>query len=223
MATSSETKRLKALARKEEALRQRGYVHVAGVDEAGRGPLAGPVVSAACILPPGLLIEGIDDSKKISAEKRSALYEKLTNNPDIFYGIGVVEAILIDHLNILRATFEAMVAAVVKLNIKPDYILVDGPKSPFTDIVSEAVIDGDALCLSIAAASIIAKEYRDRLMHDYDDAFPLYGFAKHKGYGTEEHLIALKKHGPCPIHRMSFAPVRMASDPKRFSQEEFQF
>jgi ribonuclease HII len=203
-----EIQRLKALAVLEDELRRRGFLQIAGVDEAGRGPLAGPVVAAACILPEGLFIEGMNDSKQLTSEKREEIYQKLIDHPEVCYGVGVVDAIIIDQINILQATFKAMVAAVAKLKKKPDYILVDGNKTPFAKIPSEPIIDGDAKCLSIAAASVLAKETRDRMMREFDLTWPEYGFKSHKGYGTPQHLEALEKHGPCPIHRLTFDPLR---------------
>lgn len=192
----------------EEAARQSGYRVIAGVDEAGRGPLAGPVVAAACILPKGLIIDGIDDSKKLSAAQRDSHFETLTQNPDIFYGIAVVDAQVIDQINILQATFKAMLIAIDALPQKPDYVFVDGPFLPSASITGKAVVEGDSLVQSISCASVLAKVTRDRLMREYDVKWPMYGFAKHKGYGTSEHLSAIKEHGPCPIHRMSFSPFR---------------
>ncbi|MES2344469.1 MAG: ribonuclease HII [Chlamydiota bacterium] len=180
---------------------------VAGVDEAGRGPLAGPVVAAACTFSQEVLIEGIDDSKKLSAKKRFELYEKLIHHPGVDYGVGIIDAIIIDEINILQATFRAMIMAVAQLKNKPDYLLVDGPHLPKIDILGEGVIGGDGLSILIAAASIIAKETRDRIMRDYHLKWPQYGFDQHKGYGTKKHLDALELYGPCPIHRNSFRPV----------------
>lgn len=192
----------------EESAYREGRRLIAGVDEAGRGPLAGPVVAAACILPRGLQIEGIDDSKKLTPEKRAELYELLTNHPDVIFGIGIIESLQIDEMNILRASLHAMALAVQDLSQEPDYLLVDGNHLPPTHIVSKAVIKGDSRSISIGAASIIAKHKRDLLMIEYHKEFPQYGFQKHKGYGTKMHLEALKIHGPCPIHRVSFEPVK---------------
>jgi ribonuclease HII len=192
----------------EESAYNAGRRLVAGVDEAGRGPLAGPVVAAACILPRGLQIEGVDDSKKLTPEKREELYHVLTTHPDIHYGIGILESVVIDEINILRAALRAMALAVGELDVEPDYLLIDGNHLPPTHIAVKAVIKGDSRCLTIGAASIIAKHHRDLLMKQYHKKYPHYGFDRHKGYGTKGHVEALKAYGPCPIHRTSFEPVR---------------
>jgi ribonuclease HII len=203
-----ERQRLEALTEYEARARSRGFAFIAGVDEAGRGPLAGPVVAAACILPPGLLIEGINDSKQLLPSQRSVLFQQLISTPEIFYAIGVVDALKIDQVNILNATLEAMAMAIAGLAQRPDYLLIDGNRMPPTDIPGEEIIKGDALSLSIAAASILAKEARDRMMQDFHLQWPHYRFDRHKGYGTKEHLIALEKFGPCPIHRKTFEPIK---------------
>ena len=185
-----------------------GHCLIAGVDEVGRGPLAGPVVAAACILPRDLEIEGVDDSKKLTPKKRLELYHFLTSHPDIVYGIGVLESREIDRLNILRASLKAMAMAIQDLETQPDFLLIDGMHMPPTHIAGKAVIKGDSVSLTIGAASIIAKEFRDQLMAEYHKQYPLYGFDRHKGYGTKEHLKALSLHGPSPIHRTSFEPIR---------------
>ena len=192
----------------EESAYNAGRRLIAGVDEAGRGPLAGPVVAAACILPRGLQIEGIDDSKKLTPEKREELYHVLTNHPDIHYGIGILESTVIDKINILQAALRAMALAVGELEVEPDYLLIDGNHLPPTHIAAKAVIKGDSRSLSIGAASIIAKHYRDILMKQFHEKYPHYGFDRHKGYGTKGHVEALRAYGPCPIHRTSFEPVR---------------
>lgn len=197
----------------EEKAYSEGRRLIAGVDEAGRGPLAGPVVAAACILLRGLQIEGIDDSKKLTPEKREELYHILTTHPDVLYGIGIVENVLIDEINILRASLHAMALAVKELPKQPDYLLIDGNHLPPTQIASKAVIKGDRYSISIGAASIIAKHKRDLLMVEYHKKYPNYGFNKHKGYGTKVHVEAIKLHGPCPIHRMSFEPVKSLTSP----------
>jgi ribonuclease HII len=192
----------------ERHLRAQGYVVIAGVDEAGRGPLAGPVVAAACILPEGLCLKGIDDSKKLTQRQREELYLRIQKNPEILSGVGVVGAVIIDQVNILRATMMAMVAAVAALRLQPDYALVDGRQLPQLEIPAQGVIRGDSLSQSIMAAAIVAKCTRDQMMRDFHLQWPLYGFQDHKGYGTDRHIAALKQHGPCPIHRKTFEPVK---------------
>ncbi len=194
------------LARAEERFAAGARI-VAGVDEAGRGPLAGPVVAAAVVLAPGAAWEDLDDSKKLDEKTRDALYARILAEARAF-GWGVVGARTIDHMNIRRASLEAMRRAVQGLRLQPDLVLVDG-----RDLIpghagrQEAVIDGDATMLSIAAASVVAKVVRDRIMARLDRVWPDYGFARHKGYGTPEHLAALDRVGPCPLHRYSFSPV----------------
>jgi ribonuclease HII len=192
---------------RERALRARGIFLVAGVDEAGRGPLAGPVVAAAVILPDDCAIEGLNDSKKLTVKKREHFHAMLTVRADIHWGIGQADVAEIDRLNILRATHLAMARAVVALPRKPDHALVDGLPVRGLPVPHTALVAGDTLSLSIAAASIIAKVTRDRLMTALDAEYPQYGFARHKGYGVREHLEALRNHGPSPVHRRSFQPV----------------
>ena len=192
---------------------EQGHHFIAGVDEVGRGSLAGPVVAVACILSKDLKIEGIKDSKKLTPKAREALCDSLVSDPDVFYGIGIVDCDLIDKMNILRASLHAMVVAVGGLAKVPDYLLVDGNHLPPLSIPSKAVIKGDCHSVSIGAASIIAKHKRDRLMIDYHEKYPQYHFDKHKGYGTKIHIEALKRYGPCPIHRISFAPVKSLTFP----------
>ena len=174
---------------------------IAGVDEAGRGPLAGPVICAACIMG-DCYIEGIDDSKKLSEKKREYLYDNITNNCRA-YAVGIIDEKTVDELNIYQATKIGMEKAVKSLSIMPDIVLIDAMK---LDIEQSqlSLVKGDATSYAIAAASIIAKVTRDRMMREYDAMYPEYGFAKHKGYGTAEHIAALKKYGPCPIHRRTF-------------------
>ena len=203
-----ERKRLESMMIWERNTIKRGYKRIAGVDEAGRGPLAGPVVAAACILPEDTLIEGIDDSKKLSVSERSQVFQKILSLSDLDYGIGIVDSLIIDQINILQATFQAMLIAISRLSQKPDFLLVDGDKMPSAHLPGQAIIQGDSLSQSIAAASIIAKETRDQLMRAFDEQWPQYHFSAHKGYATEEHLLAIQKYGPCPIHRMSFAPLK---------------
>lgn len=188
----------------EHAAYQEGIDLVCGVDEAGRGPLAGPVCAAAVILPRDLEIEGLNDSKKLSDKRRRALYEVITEQA-ISYGIAMVDEKVIDEINILQATFLAMRQAVLQLSEKPALALVDGNREPdFGDIPIKTIIKGDSLSANIAAASILAKVTRDRFMEEQDAIYPQYGFCVHKGYGTKAHYEALRTYGPCPIHRRSF-------------------
>ena len=188
----------------------RGFRRVAGVDEAGRGPLAGPVVAAAVVLPRRCRLEGLRDSKLLSERQREHLYvQLLTAAVDI--GVGVVDAEVIDELNILEATRLAMVQAIHHLTPVPDYLLLDAVVLPGIAAEQRAVIKGDRLCRSIAAASVVAKVLRDRLMVRAHVRYPQYGFLAHKGYGTAEHLRQLQRYGPCDLHRRSFAPVREAA------------
>ena len=188
----------------EHAAYQDGIDLVCGVDEAGRGPLAGPVCAAAVILPRDLEIEGLNDSKKLSDKRRRALYEVITEQA-ISYGIAMVDEKVIDEINILQATFLAMRQAVLQLSEKPALALVDGNREPdFGDIPIKTIIKGDSLSANIAAASILAKVTRDRFMEEQDAIYPQYGFCVHKGYGTKAHYEALRTYGPCPIHRRTF-------------------
>ena len=185
-----------------EAARE-GFACVCGVDEAGRGPLAGPVCAAAVILPPDIQIEGLNDSKKLTDKKRRALYDVITEQA-VSYGIAFADEQEIDEINILQATFLAMRRAFEKLTVTPDIALIDGNRAPGLSCRERTVVHGDALSASIAAASILAKVTRDRLMEEYDAQYPQYGFAVHKGYGTQRHYAALREFGACPIHRQSF-------------------
>jgi ribonuclease HII len=191
----------------EREARQKGFGLIAGVDEAGRGPLAGPVVAAACTIPEGTYFPGIDDSKKLTPKQRKILFEKITSDSNVQFGVGIVSHIEIDRINILQATIQAMLEALAKLCKQPQYILVDGLELKHGAVPCQKIVGGDGLSHSIAAASIIAKETRDRLMEEEHKKWPEYGFSSHKGYGTEKHLEALAKYGPCPIHRMTFAPL----------------
>lgn len=204
----NEKKRLKQLTLFEEDARTSGFRKIAGIDEAGRGPLAGPVVAAACIIPQTILLSGVDDSKKLTARQREDVFERICKDSRIQYGIGIIEPALIDEINILQATIRAMLMAVSLLPDPPDYLLVDGMQLTQSAIPSQKIIKGDAKSQSIAAASIIAKVTRDRLMCEYDKAYPQYGFSKHKGYGTAEHLLAIRQFGPCLIHRLTFEPIK---------------
>ena len=188
---------------------EKGYSCVAGVDEAGRGPLAGPVVAAACILPLDHSIAGIKDSKQLSAQQRRKVFEAIKNDVSIHYGVGIVEVPDIDRINILQASLLAMKIAIEALSLSPDFVLVDGNKKiPGLQIEQKAIIQGDALSLSIGAASIIAKEVRDAIMLQIHQKWPVYGFDKHKGYATKEHINAINAHGPCNEHRKSFDPIK---------------
>lgn len=187
----------------EAGLWREGMERIAGVDEAGRGPLAGPVVAAAVIFPPGVWIEGVDDSKRLTPSRRERLFEVISKCA-LGVGVGVVGPAAIDDMNILRATLQAMAEAVAGLAPQPQCLLVDGLHVPEAAVPARALVDGDARCFSVAAASIIAKVTRDRLMMGYDAEFPGYGFARHKGYGTKEHREAIRRLGLCPIHRRSF-------------------
>lgn len=196
-----------SLNKREKELREAGFNYIAGIDEAGRGPLAGPVVAAAVVLDPQKPILGLDDSKNLTENKREELYDVI-HNKACSIGIGIINNKMIDKINILQATFKAMQAAIDNLNKSPDYILVDGNREiPDIDIRQETIIDGDCLVNAIAAASIIAKVYRDRLIGEYHNTYPEYGFDRNKGYGTREHIEALRKHGPTSIHRYSFSIV----------------
>lgn len=192
-----------------------GHLHVAGIDEAGRGPLAGPLVVAAVTLPPQALVAaaaaefaGLTDSKKLTQKKREFFFLAITRHPAARVGIAIVPVEEIDTVNILRATHAGMRRAASRLLPDVDFLLVDGLPVPDLPRPAEAIVEGDGKSLLIAAASVVAKVTRDRLMLELDAKYPAYGFAKHKGYGTAEHLAALDRHGPCPIHRRTFMPVR---------------
>ena len=187
----------------ESELNEQGYASVCGVDEAGRGPLCGPVVAAACILPAGLVIEGLNDSKKLTAKRREALFDFICENA-IAYCIAEASVEEIDRLNILEADLLAMRRAIDGLSQKADFALIDGNVARDFQIPARAVVHGDAISPSIAAASILAKVTRDRQCIELDAAYPQYGIAKHKGYGTKAHMDALRKYGPAPIHRKQF-------------------
>ena len=199
-----EIERLNLLKVEENKLYEKNYQFICGIDEAGRGPLAGPVVVGAVILPKDSFIEGVNDSKKVSEKKREKLYEIITSEA-IAYSVGIVDHKKIDEINILNATKLAVKIAIEGLNQKPDILMVDALNNMDTDgIPYMSIIKGDAKCYSIAAASIIAKVTRDRIMREWDTVYPLYGFAKHKGYGTASHILAIKENGPCSIHRKTF-------------------
>lgn len=187
----------------EESCYAKGYKLVCGVDEAGRGPLAGPVCAAAVILPPNADIPGLNDSKKLSDKRRRELFP-IIKEQALAYGIAFADESEIDEINILQATFRAMEKAVSALSVKPDYVLVDGNKLPQLPVEAQAVVHGDSLSASIAAASVLAKVTRDDIMLEMARTYPDYGFEIHKGYGTKAHYDALRTHGPCKIHRMTF-------------------
>lgn len=186
----------------KEAL-AKGYKSVCGVDEAGRGPLAGPVCAAAVILPEGVIIDGVNDSKKLSEKKRESLFDVIREQA-LSYSIAYATVDEIEEINILNATMLAMHRAIDGLDIKADYAMIDGNKIPPIDIDAECIVKGDAKSMSIACASILAKVSRDRLLYKYAEEYPMYGFDKHKGYGTKVHREAILKYGPCPYHRKSF-------------------
>lgn len=206
---STERTRPKNLLLHERRLSRSGYRSIAGVDEAGRGPLAGPVVAGAVILKDLSFKERIDDSKKLSPKRRDRAYKEIFEKAIV--GIGVVDEKTIDRINILRATKKAMALAIKNLEIPPDYVIVDGIVKVSTRSPIKCIVKGDSKSLSIAAASIIAKVTRDNLMLRYHRLYPQYGFARHKGYPTRDHKKALKAHGPSPIHRYSFQPVKEAA------------
>ncbi|MGN0489078.1 MAG: ribonuclease HII [Ruminococcus sp.] len=187
----------------ENEARLKGFTSICGVDEAGRGPLAGPLCAAAVILPENKIIEGVNDSKKLSEKKREILFDKIINEC-VSYSIAFATVDEIEEMNILNATMLAMKRAVETLSIKADYAMIDGNKLPPLDIPCRYIVKGDANSQSIAAASILAKVSRDRLCYEYAKKYPQYGFEKHKGYGTKLHIDAIKEYGPCEIHRMSF-------------------
>lgn len=197
----------------EHALHARGILNVAGVDEAGRGPLAGPVSAGAVILPEGFSCPGLDDSKKLTAARREKLYETITTHAEVRWSVALVHAEEIDRINILKATHLAMEMAVSQLKVEIGHCLIDGLRLPKFPWPHDGIVKGDGLSLSIAAASIIAKVTRDRWMLDVSKEFSHYGFERHQGYGTKAHLEALRLHGPCRIHRRSFQPVAQLALP----------
>ena len=199
-----EEQRLNMLKQYENDLRNKGYKYICGIDEAGRGPLAGPVVVASVIMPANSMIEGVNDSKKVSEKKREKLYDLILEEA-ISYGVGIIGQDEIDEINILNATKKGLTMSLQELTQKPDLIIVDALTHIETlGIPYESIIKGDAKCYSISAASIIAKVTRDRIMREWDKVYPQYGFAQHKGYGTSAHINAIKEFGPCPLHRKSF-------------------
>ena len=201
--------------RYENEILKSGVTLIAGVDEAGRGPLAGPVVAAAVILPTDWILSGmpkklkkVNDSKQLDHEEREILFAEITSRSEIRFAIAHVDERMIDQINILQATHRAMNLALAQLNPMAQHALVDGLPVKTLCCPQTAIVDGDCLSYSIAAASIIAKVTRDRMMVEYHALYPAYGFHEHKGYGTPNHVAAIKQHGPCPIHRMTFAPIR---------------
>ena len=199
-----EEARLIELKKIDKEFFDKGIKYIAGIDEAGRGPLAGPVVVASVILPQDSMIEGINDSKKVSEAKREKLYDLIINEA-ISYGIGIIYQDEIDEINILQATKKGLTEAIKQMEIKPNIIMVDALSGIDTlGIPYKSIIKGDAKCYSIAAASILAKVTRDRIMREWDKIYPEYGFGSHKGYGTAKHITAIREFGPCPIHRRTF-------------------
>ena len=199
----AENERLELINTFENEGYEKGYTYIGGIDEAGRGPLAGPVVAAVVVFKPGTKIEGINDSKKLSESKREELFD-IIKNEALDYGIGIVQREEIDEYNILNATYMAMKKALNCLKQTPDYLLVDAAHVPDIDIEQKSIIKGDSKSISIAAASILAKVTRDHIMYEYDKIYPEYGFESHKGYGTDKHYQAIREHGITPIHRRSF-------------------
>ena len=199
-----ELERLTNLKSMEKELYDKGFEHICGIDEAGRGPLAGPVVVAGVIMPKDSMIEGVNDSKKVSEKKREKLYDLILEEA-ISYAVAIIGQDVIDEINILNATKQGVTKVVEELDVKPNLILVDALTHINTKgIPYDSIIKGDAKCYNIAAASIIAKVTRDRIMREWDEIYPQYGFINHKGYGTAKHIEALKEYGPCPIHRRTF-------------------
>jgi ribonuclease HII len=199
---------MKCSLRHENALRAEGLACIAGIDEAGRGPLAGPVVAAAVILPRKFRHRVLTDSKKLTPKQREELYVEITQREDVIWSVAMADHEEIDRINILRATWSAMHRAAATLAVAPQHCLIDGSPVRGFALPSTALVGGDGLSFSIAAASVIAKVTRDRLMVTMDEQYPNYAFAQHKGYGTALHLQRLESHGPCPIHRRTFLPVK---------------
>jgi ribonuclease HII len=203
------------LARHDHEFTGGGRLRLAGVDEAGRGCWAGPVVAAAVVLPPGWCPEGLDDSKRLTARRREKLYQEIRANA-IQIGACAVSASEIDDLNILRATLRAMARAVARLDPPPQRVLVDGLHAPETDCPADTLVGGDGLSAAVAAASVVAKVLRDRIMIAWDRHYPAYGFASHKGYGAAGHRAALDAHGPCPLHRLTYRPLVLRDQGRLF-------
>lgn len=200
-----EIERLNELKKIENEIYEKEHVeYICGIDEAGRGPLAGPVVVASVIMKPDSFIEGVNDSKKVSEKKREKLYEQIIEEA-VSYSVGIIDQNEIDEINILNATKKGLTESIKGLNVKPERIIVDAlDKIDTCGIPYMPIVKGDAKCYSIAAASIIAKVTRDRIMRQWDEVYPMYGFSRHKGYGTAAHIAAIKEYGLCPLHRRSF-------------------
>jgi len=223
-----EQQRLEILSLYEKEAYEQGYKYIAGLDEVGRGPIAGPVAAGAVILPEGYGLEGADDSKKLSPKKRSKLAAEIKKDA-LAWAVAYIYPPYLDKINILNATRKAMQLAINNLNITPDYLLIDALKLDDIDIKQRAIIKGDSLSISIACASILAKVARDESMQECDQCFPGYNFSKHKGYATREHLTKLFENGPCRIHRISFEPVKSlvsggknAQQPGLFDQDDIE-
>lgn len=200
-----------------------GFELIAGADEAGRGPLAGPVVASVCMLPEDHTIEGIDDSKLLTQEERESLFKQIIAYPGVIYGIGMVEVEMIDKINILQATFQAMRLALEAMVIQPTYLFVDGKLPiPRITVLQKPLVGGDADCECIGAASILAKYTRDKKMDELHNQYPQYGFDSNKGYGTAGHLKALQQYGPCSHHRLSFEPVKSMAGQRAHSMDREQ-
>jgi ribonuclease HII len=201
-AIKEEKERLKAMSEIEREAYSRGFRFVGGIDEAGRGPLAGPVVAACVVLPPGIMIHKLNDSKKLAARAREQLFDIICEKA-VSYGIGIIDNVTIDKMNIFQATKMAMELAIKNMNVKPDFLIIDDVRLP-VEIPQRNIPKADQISVSVAAASILAKVTRDRIMDELDLTYPGYGFTKHKGYGTKEHTLAIREKGLCPIHRRSF-------------------
>jgi ribonuclease HII len=214
-----EQERIEKLKEFEKAAYKNGYKLLAGIDEAGRGPLAGPVTAAAVILPPDFYLAGIDDSKKLNARTRLELSAHIKEKA-LTWAVCFISPVYLDRVNIYNAAREAMQTAVLNLAVKPDFLLVDAMKLPGLSIDYQSIIKGDSLSISIACASILAKVERDQCMENFDSIYPHYGFARHKGYATREHLEKISCHGACPIHRTSFEPIKTMVGLPPLSQQE---
>ena len=214
-----EQERIEKLKEFEKAAYKNGYKLLAGIDEAGRGPLAGPVTAAAVILPPDFYLAGIDDSKKLNARTRLELSAHIKEKA-LTWAVCFISPVYLDRVNIYNAAREAMQTAVLSLAIKPDFLLIDAMKLPGLSIDYQSIIKGDSLSISIACASILAKVERDQCMENFDSIYPHYGFARHKGYATREHLEKISCHGACPIHRTSFEPIKTMVGLPPLSQQE---